>query len=120
MQKSILAKVYVHIQYIQRKGSFDQRTGRLFTQLAGEFLGTWDGVGLSCSDVINTFFRHMGKRWKLLTFVSVIGDARIRALVSTRERNEASGFGTSTTSDFELVAAWVELSTRVLVCSMQC
>jgi len=61
----------------------------------------------------------MAKTRKLLTFVSIIRDARIRALVSSRERNEVSGFGASATGNFELVAAWVELSTRVLVCSMQ-
>ena len=53
------------------------------------------------------------------TFVSVVRDTRVRGLVSTREGNKTRGIGAATASDLELMAARVELSTRVLVRGVQ-
>lgn len=74
-------------------------TDRRVTRLAGELLGTGDGVG--------------GR------LVGIVSDASVGALVGAGEGNETAGLGASSTSDLELMATGVELGTRVLVCGVQ-
>lgn len=54
-----------------------------------------------------------------LTLVGVVGDARVGALVGSGEGDEVAGGGAAAAGDLELVAAGVELGSRVGVGRVQ-
>jgi hypothetical protein len=68
---------------------------------------------------VTTLERHGEEAGGRHTLVSIVSDTRVSGLVSTGERNKTSGLCASTTSNLELMAARVELGTRVLVRGVQ-
>lgn len=56
---------------------------------------------------------------RVLTFVSIVRDTRITALVRTREGNEVARGGRATAGNLELVASRVKLCAGISICRVQ-
>lgn len=56
---------------------------------------------------------------RVLTFVSIVRDTRITALVGAREGNEAAWGSRATAGNLELMASRVELCARISICRVQ-
>lgn len=56
---------------------------------------------------------------RVLTFVSIVRDTRITALVGTREGNEVARASRAAASNLELMAPRVELCAWISICRVQ-
>lgn len=87
--------------------------------LTSEKSWTRDRVCCRCEMLAGTFPEQSGACMRVLTFVSIVRDTRVTALVGTRECNEVARGGRATAGNLKLMASRVELCAWVSICRVQ-